>query len=87
MSDYDYDKFLNDSSDDYHHKEQSEILIGCIKQTEAHNEEALEASYKEVLRLSKCAIQPWWTEEYKASSEQHIERVEQHFEKHIFKKN
>jgi len=40
-------------------------------------------SFNEVLRLAKSGQQPWWTDETKKSTDRHIQRVQEYYEKHI----
>ena len=40
-------------------------------------------SFNEVLRLAKSGQQSWWTDETKKSTDRHIQRVQEYYEKHI----
>jgi hypothetical protein len=81
MENYDYSIFLSDSSDDYPKYDQ-ENTEECQKPRYSDEKDF---KVKEVLRLAKSAIQPWWTEEYKSSTEEIIKEVEDYFEKNLFK--
>jgi hypothetical protein len=104
---YNYDKFLSDSSDDYpkyadgieqkpfcikqedddwtyqdaydHIEERSRDEIGFEQDDFELNERDFLSSFQEVIRLAKCAVQPWWTEEYKAKSETRINLIQEYF--------
>jgi hypothetical protein len=80
MENYDYSIFLSDSSDDYprHHQLKKAAPKESLKDTK-------DFKLKEVIRLARSAIQPWWTEEYKDSTEKIINEVEAHFEKNYSK--
>ena len=77
MNSYDYKTFLNDSSDDY--PKYDSLEWGSFKKIPPNPE------FKEVIRLARAAIQPWWTEEYKKSTESAILEVEKYLEENIIK--
>lgn len=77
MSSYDYEVFLNDSSDDY---PKYDSLEGQGLEKKPSN-----PKFKEVIRLARAAIQPWWTEKYKNSAESAILEVEKYLEENIIK--
>lgn len=79
MSSYDYEVFLNDSSDDYPKYDSPE--------RESLEKKPSNPKFKEVIRLARAAIQPWWTEEYKNSTESVILEVEKYLEENIIKAN
>lgn len=99
---YNYDKFLNDSSDDYpkyedaiEYKQSDDDWVyrdaydhieererdAMLAQDEQLAEEDFLSDFQEVIRLAKTAIQPWWTEEYRAKSENKINTIEEYFNK------
>jgi hypothetical protein len=109
MGDYDYDKFLEDSSDDYpkyadgieqkllyikqedddwacrdaydHSEERTRDEIGFEQDDIELNEKDFLLAFQEVIRLSRCAVQSWWTEEYRAKSESKIELIQKYLNK------
>jgi hypothetical protein len=130
MSDYDYDEFLKDSSDDYPKyadglsPRRGDRVADCaalempscgnatagsnpalsavpLKKAKDWREEreylrlkwgeqgrrievpVADRTFKEVIRLARAAIQPWWTQEYKDATEAAINQVERYIEKNI----
>ena len=81
MENYDYSIFLSDSSDDYPKYDEG----NKNERQKTRRADTEDFKVKEVLRLAKSAIQPWWTEEYKSSTEKTIKEVEDYFEKNLFK--
>ena len=69
---------LEKDDDPYDHIEETERnkLLG---QDEQLAEEDFLLAFREVIRLAKSAVQPWWTEEYKAKSETKINLIQEYF--------
>lgn len=80
---YDYDKFISDSSDDYPSYEQLVSLeddeLKSFRIDNNVDKELLDC-FREVILLARLAIQPWWSEEYKNESEEKIKKVEGYFD-------
>ena len=70
---------LEKDNDPYDHIEETE-RNNLLGQDEQLSEEDFLSSFQEVLRLAKCAVQPWWTEEYKAKSEAKINLIQEYFD-------
>ena len=99
MSDYDYDEFLKDSSDDCPkyadgllpkktkdwRGEREYLRLKWGEQGRRIEVPVADRTFKEVIRLARAAIQPWWTQEYRDSTERAINQVEKYFEKNILK--
>ena len=97
--DFIYNEFLKDSSDDYpKYADGLPIRRGdrvadcaalempsCGNATVGSNPALSAAPFKEVIRLARAAVQPWWTQEYRDSTEGAINQVEKYFEKNILK--
>ena len=69
-----YSNPMNDPIDHIEETERNKLL----GQDEQLSEEEFISAFREVVRLAKCAVQPWWTEEYKAKSESKIDLIEEY---------
>ena len=78
--DWIYQDAYKNPNDPYDHIEETE-RNNLLGQDEQLSEEDFLSSFQEVLRLARCAVQPWWTDEYKAKSETKIDLIQEYFSK------
>ena len=73
---------VGDDIDAYDHSEErTRDEIGFEQDDIELNEKDFLLAFQEVIRLSRCAVQSWWTEDYRAKSESKIELIQEYFNK------